>query len=68
MGIKPIARIVVRYGAAALVTWGLLPADVAAGLADDPDVVQSVAVVLGLLAGAAAETWYALAKRLGGDT
>ena len=68
MGMKPIARIVVRYGAAALVTWGLLPAEVAAGVADDPDVVQAMAVALGLMAGAAAETWYALAKRLGGDT
>jgi hypothetical protein len=68
MSMKPIARILLRYGSAALVTWGLLPADVAAGMADDPELVQGLAVAIGLIAAAVAETWYYFAKRYWGDT
>ena len=59
--IGPITRIALRYLSAALVTYGLLPHDVGAQIAVDPDVIALAGIVLG----AAVEGVYALAKSRG---
>jgi len=53
-----------RYLAAALVTYGLVPVDVGAQIAMDPDLIA----LLGLTLAAAVEGVYALAKRRGWAT
>lgn len=58
------ARILLRYAAGALVTAGLLDADLARQIGTDPDVLVLIGGALGL----AAETTYAVAKRLGWTT
>jgi len=62
--IGPIARIVLRYVAAALVTYGLVSLEVGAQIAVDPDLIA----VLGLALGALVEVGYALARRRGWAT
>jgi preprotein translocase subunit Sec61beta len=62
--IGPIARIILRYVAAALVTYGLVPLEVGAQIAVDPDLIA----VLGLALGAMVEIGYALARRRGWAT
>lgn len=62
--IGPITRIVLRYVAAALVTYGLLPKEVGAQLAVDPDLIA----IVGLGIGALVEFGYALAKKRGWAT
>lgn len=57
-------RIIARYLSGALVSYGVIPHDVGADLAMDPD----VALVLGAIIGAATEGLYALAKRWGWTT
>ena len=59
-----IVRILARYLSGALVSYGIIPHEVGADLAVDPDVV----LVLGAIIGAATEGLYALAKRWGWAT
>lgn len=60
----PIARIILRYGAAALVTYGLLPHEIGEQVSTDPDLIALLGVAIGVLTEAA----YAYAKRNGGAT
>lgn len=62
--VGPIARILLRYVAAALVTYGFVTEDIGSQIAADPDLLMIVGVGLA----AAAEAAYALAKRRGGAT
>ena len=62
--IGPISRIILRYLAAALVTYGLVPVDVGAQIAMDPDLIA----MLGLTLAASVELIYNLAKRRGWAT
>jgi hypothetical protein len=59
-----IVRILAWYLSGALVSYGVIPHEVGADLAMDPD----VALVLGAIIGAATEGLYALAKRWGWTT
>ena len=56
-----ILRIAMRYLSGALVSYGLIPAEVGADLAMDPD----VALVLGGIIAMATEAGYAFAKARG---
>ena len=58
--IGPISRILLRYVAAALVTYGMIPPEVGAEVAVDPDLL----LILGLVLGAGVEAFYTIAKRL----
>lgn len=62
--IGPISRILLRYLAAALVTYGVIPHEVGAQIAVDPDLVAIVGVGIGALV----EVGYALAKARGWKT
>jgi len=62
--IGPISRIILRYLAAALVTYGIVPVDVGAQIAMDPDLIA----LLGLTLAALVEIIYTLAKRRGWAT
>ena len=62
--IGPISRIILRYLAAALVTYGIVPVDVGAQIAMDPDLIA----MLGLTLAALVELIYNLAKRRGWAT
>lgn len=62
--IGPWARIILRYGAGALVAYGLLSHEVADGIARDPD----LAIVLGGMIGLMVEGFYLAAKRRGWTT
>ena len=64
MNFGPAARIFLRYIAAALVSYGILPIDVGAQVAVDPDLIAMTGAALG----AAVEGVYALAKRRGWAT
>lgn len=55
-----IARIALRYAAAALVTAGLLDADLGNQIGADPDLIMLV----GLALGAGVEMAYAVAKKM----
>lgn len=59
-----ISRILLRYAAAALVTAGLLDADVGQQIGADPDVL----ILVGGAVGLAVEMTYAVARRLGWAT
>ena len=65
---KPAARIAVRYGAAALASWGVFGEDIAAQLADDPEAVRVAAIIVAGVAAMLTEAGYVMAKRWGGDT
>lgn len=62
--IGPISRIALRYIAAALVTYGLVPHDVGSQIAVDPDLISLAGAVIGF----ATEALYAIAKRKGWAT
>ena len=64
MNFGPAARIFLRYIAAALVSYGILPIDVGAQVAVDPDLIAITGAALGV----AVEGVYALAKRRGWAT
>ncbi len=64
----PIARIVVRYAAGALVTYGLATPEVATLISDDPEVNRLAVLVIGGAMAALAELAYSFAKRTGGAT
>lgn len=59
-----IARIALRYLAAALVTAGYLDADIGNQIGADPDLIM----LIGLALGAGVEMAYAAARRLGWGT
>jgi hypothetical protein len=62
------ARILLRYASGILISAGLLMPDDAAAIIGDPEIVNGVALLLGTVAAAVAETAYALAKRMGWRT
>ena len=62
--IPVIARILLRYLSGALVAYGVIPHEVGAEVAMDPD----LALVIGTALGAAVEAAYAVAKAKGGKT
>lgn len=64
----PLARIIVRYGAGALVAAGLLTPTFGEQLAADADVISMAQVGLGFSAMIAVEGYYFLAKRFGWST
>jgi hypothetical protein len=66
--LAPISRIILRYGAGALVAFGLLDTNFGEQLAVDEDVLQLLSLALGSIVGAATEIWYMFAKRDGGAT
>jgi hypothetical protein len=63
-----IARIVLRYIAAALVAYGILTIDMEYTVANDADLQIGIEVVVGLGIGAVTEAWYAIARRFGWAT
>lgn len=64
----PAARILLRYLVGMALAFGWLPESVASQLSEDPDIVAMIEIGLPVLVGAATETWYAIAKRVGGAT
>lgn len=63
-----VARILLRYATGPLLMLGLILPDEQQALIADPAIVDVAATALGLLAAAAAEGCYALAKRFGWRT
>jgi hypothetical protein len=63
-----VARIILRYISAALVTYGVLSADLGETLGTDADVAVAVEVAVGAALGVATELWYTLTKWTGGET
>lgn len=59
-----VIRIALRYVAAALVSHGLLSADMT-DFSYDPDIAEAIQVGIGAVVAAAAEGWYYLAHRFG---
>lgn len=62
--IGPWARIILRYGAGALVAYGYLSQEAADGISRDPD----LALILGGMIGLMVEGFYVTAKRKGWTT
>jgi hypothetical protein len=62
------SRILLRYASGILISAGLLMPDDAAAIIGDSEIVNGVALALGTVAAAVAETAYALAKRWGWKT
>lgn len=60
-----VARIALRYVAAALIAKGLLAPEMGAQITNDPDLAAALQVILGLLSAGAAEGWYYLARKFG---
>ncbi|WP_136685900.1 hypothetical protein [Falsirhodobacter xinxiangensis] len=66
MHINPaIVRVILRYLAGALVSYGVVSAGAADTLSNDPVVIEAATAVAGLILGAATEWYYARAKRTG---
>jgi hypothetical protein len=63
--ISPISRIILRYGAGALVSYGVLSTDWGKTLAGDADALKLVELVVGFGTAVATEWWYWLANKLG---
>ena len=59
----PLARILLRYGAAALVTSGILAPGLGDHLASDPDVMQVAQIAVGGVIVVAVEVYYWFARR-----
>jgi hypothetical protein len=66
--IGPLARILLRYLAGAMVTYGLLANQDAEGMVMDPEIIEVFEIGLGLAIGAATEYWYRLARKFGWET
>ena len=62
--IPVLARIILRYASGALVAYGVIPHEVGADLAMDPE----LALALGAAIGVVTEGFYAFAKRQGWAT
>ncbi len=60
-----IIRIGLRYGAAALVTRGLLGADDAAAISSDPDIAMAIEVGIGTVIAGVTEVWHWAAHKYG---
>lgn len=60
-----IIRIALRYGAGFLVARGLMGADDASMLSNDPDVQMVIEVGVGALTSVATESFYYLAHKFG---
>jgi hypothetical protein len=58
-------RIALRYGAAVLVTRGLLGADDAAALSTDPDIAMAIEVGVGAAIAGGTELWHWVSAKLG---
>lgn len=63
--LAPISRILLRYGAGALVAVGLIDPDMGGTLAGDEDVLALLQIGIGSVAGAATEIWYWAAQKYG---
>ena len=63
-----LARILLRYLAAALVARGFLADDLGTMLSGDADVMSAVTAGLGIAMAAAVEGWYVLARKFGWGT
>jgi uncharacterized membrane-anchored protein len=63
--IAPLARIIARYAAGALMTKGVIDASTAAMLGTDAEVIGIVQTVLGAAVGGITEGFYYLARRFG---
>ena len=61
----PFVRIAMRYLSAELVAGGWLAEDQAAMIANDPDIVQVVAMIGGAIPAILTAGWYWLGRRLG---
>ena len=59
-----LARIIARYLSGALVTYGLIPHEIGAEIAVDPDIALAIGAAVGVLT----EGVYAFAKRKGWTT
>ena len=69
MKIKPaIPRIVLRYVAGALVAYGIVSAETAQVIQNDPVISGAVATAFGIVVGVVTEAAYGLAKRFGWRT
>lgn len=66
--IGPVSRILARYIAGALVTFGFLEMSFAREIGADPDFALIIQTVLGALIGIGVEAWYWFAKRMGWAT
>jgi len=60
----PWARIVIRYGVGAMITYGLVTQEMGDTLISDPDIIIVGSALIGLFV----EGWYARARRVGGST
>jgi hypothetical protein len=58
-------RIALRYGAAVLVTRGLLGSDDAAAISTDPDIAMAIEVGAGTVIAGATEIWHWVSAKLG---
>ena len=63
--ISVFARIGLRYLAGVLIAKGLLPDHLGNEISLDPDLINLVEVGIGLAAGAVAEGWYYIARKMG---
>jgi hypothetical protein len=61
--ISVVIRIALRYGAAVLVTRGLLGADDASAFSTDPDIQAAIEAGLGAAIAAGTEAWHYLARK-----
>lgn len=66
--LAPLARVILRYVAGALLGAGVSVGAAGYVLADDPDLVMLVSIGLSFLIGAASEGFYYLAKKYGWRT
>lgn len=61
----PIARIILRYVAMALVARGIFTAEDASTLSSDGDLLNAIEIGVGALIGVGTEAWYYLARKFG---
>jgi hypothetical protein len=63
-----VARIILRYASAALVTYGVISVEAGQAIGADADVAMFLEMAIGAVLGIATEGWYYIAKRDGGAT
>jgi hypothetical protein len=64
----PLTRILLRYGAGALVAYGLMSPALADQIAYDPDLIATVEVLVGVALAGAVEGYYWAARKWGWST